>query len=59
MSLDVLNLLLVLLAALAGGWLAQRLGYPAILGELGAGIILGPPLLGLLQADDALTDQGG
>ncbi len=58
MSLDVLNLLLVLLAALAGGWLAQRLGYPAILGELGAGIILGPPLLGLLQADDALTVIG-
>jgi Kef-type K+ transport system membrane component KefB len=57
-SLDVMNLLLVLLAALAGGLLAQRLGYPAILGELGAGIILGPPLLGLLQADDALTVIG-
>lgn len=29
MSLDVMNLLLVLVAALAGGRLAQRLGYPA------------------------------
>lgn len=54
MSLDVLNLVLVLLAALGGGWIASRFGYPAILGELTAGIILGPPLLGLLAFDDAL-----
>lgn len=54
MSLDVVNLLLVFVAALGGGWVARRLGYPSILGELAAGIVLGPPLLGLLQADDAL-----
>lgn len=58
MSLDVANLLLVLVAALAGGRLAVRLGYPSILGELMAGILLGPPLLGLLQPDDALTVIG-
>lgn len=58
MSLDVLNLSLVLVAALAGGRLAVRLGYPSILGELMAGIILGPPLLGLLQPDDALAVIG-
>ena len=58
MSLDVLNLMLVLLAALAGGRLAARLGYPTILGELMAGIVLGPPLLGLLQPDDALAVVG-
>lgn len=58
MSLDVLNLLLVLIAALGGGWLANRFGYPAILGELFAGIVLGPPLLGILGADDALTVIG-
>ena len=58
MSLDVLNLTLVLAAALAGGWVARRLGYPAILGELAAGILLGPPLLGLLEADDALAVIG-
>lgn len=58
MSLDVLNLTLVLAAALAGGWVANRFGYPAILGELGAGILLGPPLLGLLGADDALAVIG-
>ena len=58
MSLDVLNLLLVLLAAVAGGWVARRFGYPAILGELAAGIVLGPPLLGLLESDDALAVIG-
>ena len=58
MSLDVLNLLLVLIAALVGGRIAVRLGYPAILGELGAGILLGPALLGLLQSDDALDVIG-
>ncbi len=58
MSLEVMNLLLVLLAALAGGWAAKKLGYPAILGELMAGIVLGPPLLGLLQPDDALAVIG-
>jgi Kef-type K+ transport system membrane component KefB len=58
MSLDVMNLLLVLLAALSGGVVARRFGYPAILGELMAGIVLGPPLLGLLQPDDALAVIG-
>jgi Kef-type K+ transport system membrane component KefB len=58
MSLDVLNLLMVLLAALSGGVVARRLGYPAILGELMAGIVLGPPLLGLLAPDDALAVIG-
>ncbi len=58
MSLDVLNLLAVFVAALLGGWAARRLGYPSILGELAAGIVLGPPLLGLLQPDDALAVIG-
>jgi Kef-type K+ transport system membrane component KefB len=48
MSLDVLALLLVMAAALGGGAVARKLGYPTILGELLAGIILGPPLLGCL-----------
>lgn len=58
MELSILNLLLVLAAALAGGAVATRLGYPAILGELAAGIVLGPPLLGLLEADEALAVVG-
>ena len=58
MTLDPLNLLLVLGAALAGGWLARRVGYPSILGELAAGIVLGPPLLGILNTDDAISVIG-
>ncbi len=54
MTFSTLNLLLVLVAAFAGGRLAVRLGYPAVLGEIMAGIVLGPPLLGLLYASDAL-----
>lgn len=55
MELSFLNLLLVLVAAFAAGNLANRLGHPAVLGELLAGIILGPPLLGILQAGEALA----
>ena len=48
----------MLAAALAGGALAKRLGYPSILGELLAGILLGPPLLGVLGTDDGLAVLG-
>ena len=58
MSLSVVALLAVLTAALAGGAVARRLGYPSILGELMAGIVLGPPVLGLLQPDDAVAVIG-
>lgn len=54
MDLSVLDLLLVLLAAFVGGQVVTRLGYPAVLGELGIGILLGPPLLGWLNGGDAL-----
>ncbi len=50
MELSILNLLIVLLVAWVAGNVVSRLGYPAVLGEIGAGILLGPPLLGLLQA---------
>ena len=54
MTFSTLNLLLVLVAAFAGGRIAVRIGYPAVLGEIIMGIALGPPLLGLLHASDAL-----
>ncbi len=56
MELNVLNLLLVLLAAWAGGSIATRIGYPAVLGELLIGIMLGPALLGLL-GDNSWINQ--
>lgn len=40
-----LLLLIVLIAAKAGGYLATKLGQPSVLGELIIGLILGPSLL--------------
>ncbi len=54
MELNLLNLLAVLIVAWLAGLLSNRLGYPAVLGELLAGILLGPPLLGLLHGGEAL-----
>ena len=53
MELELLNLLLVLVVAWMGGSLATRLGYPSILGELIAGIVFGPALLGVLAPSEA------
>ena len=55
MELSLVNLLLVLLVAWLAGRLASRFGYPSVLGELLAGIVLGPPLLGLLEGGEALA----
>ena len=55
MDLPILDILAILVAAFVGGRLAQRLGYPSVLGELAAGILLGPPLLGLLEGGEAIA----
>lgn len=54
MEFSLVNLLLVLLVAWVSGAVAARLGYPSILGELAAGIIFGPALLGLLHPSEGL-----
>ena len=50
---EVLNFLLllalVLVAAKGAGWLSLRVGQPAVLGELLAGVVLGPSLLDILH----------
>src|SRR3972149_2849248 len=50
---EILNFLLLLAlivaAAKGAGWLSLRLGQPAVLGELVAGVVLGPSLLDLLR----------
>ena len=48
-GIDIPNLLLVLALAWTAGTLVERLGYPALMGELLAGVVFGPPLLGLLH----------
>lgn len=55
---DLLALAAVLGAALLGGRLAIRLGYPAILGELIAGMVIGPPALGWIEGSQMLTVLG-
>jgi len=44
----LIQLLLILVASRICGWLAQRAGQPAVMGEITAGILLGPSLLGMI-----------
>lgn len=54
--MDVLTSLLTLIVvARLLGHLAVRLGQPAVVGELLAGILLGPSVLGLVDASPALS----
>jgi Kef-type K+ transport system membrane component KefB len=53
----LLSLALILMAAKAGGHLAVRIGQPAVLGELGAGVLLGNlALVGFSGFDYLKTD---
>lgn len=52
--INILNISAVLLSAYLGGVLIRRIGYPAILGELLIGIILGPGLLGWIEMSAAI-----
>lgn len=47
-------LAIILIAAKLGGALAQRIGQPAVLGELLAGVVLGSSLLGWVDAKDEI-----
>jgi K+:H+ antiporter len=47
----LLDVAVVLLAARAGGLLFGRIGQPAVLGEIAAGVVLGPTLLGAFPGD--------
>ncbi|MDB4444454.1 cation:proton antiporter, partial [bacterium] len=50
----IVNLLLILTVAWILGSIFSRFGLPAMLGELLAGVILGPPLLGLVAYSPAI-----
>jgi Kef-type K+ transport system membrane component KefB len=47
----LLDVAVILLAARAAGLLFERVGQPAVIGEIAAGIALGPTLLGALPGD--------
>lgn len=53
-SHSLFNLFIVFVAAKVGGELFERLRQPAVIGELLAGIVLGPYALGFIREDLAL-----
>ena len=46
----ILAIMIIIVAAKAGGYISNRLGQPAVLGELLAGLLLGPTLLDMLHS---------
>ena len=50
-TLLLLQLVVVLVAARICGWIANRLGQPSVVGEMAAGVLLGPIVLGALAPD--------
>jgi Kef-type K+ transport system membrane component KefB len=51
----LVDLFVVLLAAKIGDELFRRLGQPTLIGEILAGVIVGPSLLGLVEPTDVLA----
>ncbi len=44
----MVQFIVLLIGAHTCGWVARKLGFPALVGEIGAGILLGPTVLGSL-----------
>lgn len=55
----LLDLLIVLVAAKAAAEISDRIGIPAVVGEILAGIIVGPSLLGLVGREDEVLSVLG
>jgi len=51
----IIGLIAILVLAKVLGEVAERLGYPSMIGEIIAGIILGPTILGLVHFDDTIS----
>ena len=50
----IFDILVVLIAAKAAAEIADRIGIPAVAGEIAAGLIIGPSLLGLVEVNEVL-----
>lgn len=50
----LLGLFIVFVAAQIGAEVAQRLKLPAVVGEIAAGVVIGPSALGWLQVSEPL-----
>ncbi|RYG48214.1 cation:proton antiporter [bacterium] len=51
----LLGLLISFVAALVGGEIAQRLKMPAVVGQIAAGVVVGPSAMGWLTISEPLT----
>ncbi|MDH6309576.1 Kef-type K+ transport system membrane component KefB [Dysgonomonas sp. PFB1-18] len=47
MAILLLQIVVILLAVRIFGWICQKIGQPTVVGEILAGVVLGPSLLGL------------
>lgn len=54
----LLNILIVLVAAKVAAEGAERIGLPAVVGEILAGLVIGPSVLGLVGHDEVLHTLG-
>jgi Na+:H+ antiporter len=54
----LLDILVVLLAAKAAAELAERAGVPAVVGEIVAGVLIGPSAFNLVHSSDVLQTLG-
>ena len=54
MSGILLDILVVLVAAKIAAEAAERLGVPAVVGEIVAGVVIGPSVLGLVESGEVL-----
>ncbi|MBU0730325.1 MAG: cation:proton antiporter [Proteobacteria bacterium] len=50
----IITLLVILTSAWFMGFIFSRMGLPVMLGEIVAGLIIGPPILGIVQMTDQL-----
>ena len=50
----LLDILIVLLAAKAAAEIAERIGVPAVVGEIVAGVLIGPSVLGFVDGGEVL-----
>ena len=52
----ILQLAIILIAAKIGGHISVRLGQPSVLGQLIAGILIGPGVFGLVENSDIIHE---
>jgi len=55
----IVYLLIALVAAKLAAELSEQIKVPAVVGEIVAGLIIGPSALGWLPANETLTIMGG